>query len=210
MFVELVLPQARLAHAAALMEMHHDRKRVFVDALGWQLPSAGSWLEVDEFDNEHTVYLIARSAATGKHEGSVRLLPSTARHMLSSMFSGLCAGAVPMAQDCWEISRLVAAPPAVAGTSLVRVHRILALALAEFADLNSITRYTLVTESHRVAALLSIGWHVRPLGLPTSWHGQSLQALEVVVDRRTLFELRSKFRVTTSILQTSRTDRFAA
>ena len=87
--IDLVLPESRFGFAAALMEMHHDRKQVFVDRFGWRLPAKGSWLEVDQFDNEYAVYLLARSPE-GHHRGSVRLLPSSRPHMLSTLFNHLC------------------------------------------------------------------------------------------------------------------------
>jgi N-acyl-L-homoserine lactone synthetase len=202
--IDLVLPEARFAFASALMQMHHDRKRVFVDRLNWALPSPQSWLEVDDFDNEHAVYLLARSPASGRHEGSVRLLPSTGRHMLGSIFSELCAGPVPVGPDCWEISRFVTAPPAVAGTSVMRLHRMLACGIAEFALLNSIERYTLVTEPRRLPALLSVGWTVQPLGLPTLCLGQELQALQILIDEKSLGELRAKLGIGGPLLQFER------
>ena len=193
-----------------LMQMHHDRKRVFVDRLGWQLPSPQSWLEVDDFDNECAVYLVARSPMTGGHAGSVRLLPSTGKHMLSSLFQSLCAGAVPVGPDCWEISRLVTSPPEVAGTSVIKLHRLMALALLEFATLNSIRRYTLVAETHRVPALLSIGWKVTPLGLPSDFMNQTLQALQIAVEDRTMRDLRVRLQIYSEVLQFAATDRRAA
>ena len=208
--IDVVLPENRLEHAALLMQMHHDRKRVFVDRLGWQLASPQSWLEVDDFDNECAVYLVARSPITGAHSGSVRLLPSTGKHMLASLFPGLCAGVVPIADDCWEISRLVTSPPDVAGTSVIKVHRLLALALLEFATLNSIRRYTLVTETHRVPALLSIGWSVTPLGLPSDYMSQKLQALEIAVEQRTISDLRMRLQIHSEVLQFTAADRRAA
>ena len=208
--IDVVLPENRLEHAALLMQMHHDRKRVFVDRLGWQLPSPQSWLEVDDFDNECAVYLVARSPMTGGHAGSVRLLPSTGKHMLNSLFQTLCAGAVPVGNDCWEISRLVTSPPDVAGTSVIKLHRLMALALLEFATLNSIRRYTLVAETHRVPALLSIGWTVTPLGLPSDFMSQTLQALQIAVEDRTIRELRARLQIHSAVLQFAAADRRAA
>jgi N-acyl-L-homoserine lactone synthetase len=207
--IDLVLPETRLAYAAALMQMHSDRKRAFVDTLRWDLPSRGSWLEVDQFDNDHAVYLLARSSM-GSHEGSVRLLPTTEPHMLDTLFSGLCEGPVPVGRDCWEISRLVTCRPQVPGTSIVRLHRLLAVALHEFAELNAIGRYTLVTEAHRLPALLSIGWSVRPLGLPRLEMGEELQALQIRVDPAIHRQLRSKLQLTGPVLQTLASSRLAA
>jgi N-acyl-L-homoserine lactone synthetase len=199
--IDVVLPENRFAFANALLEMHHDRKRVFVDRLGWDLPSRDSWLEVDQFDNEYAVYLIARAQGSGRHQGSVRLLPTTGPHVLASLFPSLCAERIPTGKECWEISRLVAPPTETRGTAVVRVHRMLALALLEFAQLNGINCYSLVIAAHRVPALLSVGWDVRPLGLPKSCMGENLQALQILIHPDSLRLMRERFSVEESVLQ---------
>ena len=208
--IEVVFPETRFEHASALIQMHHDRKRVFVDKLGWSLPSGKSWLEVDEFDNEQAVYLLVRAPETGRHIASVRLLPTTGPHMLASLFSHLCAEGVPSGEDCWEISRFVTCPPELGGTSVLKLHRLLALGLVEFGLLKSIRRYTLVAEPHRLPALLSIGWSVSPLGLPTAGPGETLQALQIAVDAQVMPALRRKTGVSSSALQFTSRVRVAA
>jgi acyl-homoserine lactone synthase len=207
--IDLVLPESRFGFAAALMEMHHDRKQVFVDRFGWRLPAKGSWLEVDQFDDDHAVYLLARSPE-GRHRGSVRLLPSSRPHMLNTLFSHLCPGGVPDGDDCWEVSRLVTSPPDAPGTAVLRVHRLLALALVEFADANAIARYTLVAEAHRVPALLSLGWPVMPLGLPTMIDGEQLQALQIELLPGTLEDMRRRLRIEEPVLRMMEAPRRAA
>jgi len=207
--IDLVLPESRFGFAGALMEMHHDRKQVFVDRFGWRLPAKGSWLEVDQFDNDYAVYLLARSAE-GRHQGSVRLLPSSRPHMLDTLFSHLCPAGVPGGDDVWEISRLVTNPTDATGTSVLKVHRLLALALAEFAAENGIRAYTLVAEVARVPALLSIGWPVMPLGLPTLVDGEMLQALQINLHPGTLASMRERLRVHHSVLRMLESPRKAA
>lgn len=207
--IDLVLPESRFGFAAALMEMHHDRKKVFIDRFGWRLPAKGSWLEIDQFDNDFAIYLLARSPE-GRHRGSVRLLPSSRPHMLNTLFSHLCPGGVPDGDDCWEISRLVTSPPDAPGTAVLRIHRLLALALVEFARDNGIRRYTLVAEAHRVPALLSLGWPVIPLGLPTVVEGEQLQALQIDLQPGTLEEMRRRLRIEDPVLRVLETPRRAA
>lgn len=207
--IDLVLPESRFGFAGALMEMHHDRKQVFVDRFGWRLPAKGSWLEVDQFDNDYAVYLLARSAE-GRHQGSVRLLPSSRPHMLDTLFSHLCPAGVPGGDDVWEISRLVTNPADATGTSVLKVHRLLALALVEFAAENGIGAYTLVAEVARVPALLSIGWPVMPLGLPTLVDGEMLQALQINLHAGTLEDLRERLRIHHSVLRMLEAPRKAA
>lgn len=199
--IDIVLPENRFAFAHALLGMHSDRKEVFVNRLGWALPSRESWLEVDEFDNDEAVYLLAREPNTGKHQGSVRLLPSTRPHVLASVFPQLCAIGVPTGVDCWEISRLVASPSQSSGTALIRVYRLLALALVEFALLNDIRTYSLVVEFTRVPALLSVGWDVHPLGLPTLCCDERLQALQIVIGENTLQSVQRKVGIKGPVLR---------
>ena len=206
--IDLVLPEARFRFAGALMEMHRDRKAVFVDQLGWSLPAMGSWLEIDQFDNDYAVYLLAREAE--RHQGSVRLLPTTRPHMLDSLFSHLCPDGVPTGEDVWEISRLVTNPRDCIGGAALRVHRLLALALVEFARLNGISRYNLVAEAKRVPTLLAMGWTVHPLGLPTCCEGEDLQALQIRIDEHSLGQVRRRVRVFEPVLQVREDKRWAA
>lgn len=199
--IDLVTPEMRMSYAAALMQMHWHRKQVFVDRLGWELRAPGSWLEVDEFDNEYAIYMLARSDDEGLHQGSVRLLPSTRPHMLSTIFADLCPQGPLIGDDIWEISRLVTNPGGARGVTVLRVHRMLALALVEFARLNGIRRYTLVAESHRVPALLSVGWRVKPISLPVEINGASVQALQILIEGDTLAQMRARLGIAGTVLR---------
>ena len=204
--IDTILPDDRHAYSLPLVQMYRDRKRVFVDQLGWRLKHPGSWLELDDYDNEAAVYLMARSAEDGSHLGSVRLLPTTGPHMMEGVFPDLCVDGPPCADNIWEISRLVATTSGTAGARLVRVHRMLALGLVEFALLNDIDSYVLVAESLRVPALLSVGWQVTPLCLPTEYEGELIEALRIHIDVTTLARMRRRLGFDSSVLSMSAAD----
>jgi acyl-homoserine lactone synthase len=192
MQIKIVQPEERWQFSRPMMEMHRHRKQIFVDRLGWDLPNRGSWLEVDEFDNEHAVYIMVTSADGSSHLGSVRLLPTSLPHMLSTVFADLCPGGLPAGDKVWEISRLVATPEGADGRNVLRIHRLLAHGIVEFGLLNRIERFTLVADSHRLPALLSIGWKVLPLSLPTK-HGDSvIEAAEILVNQSCLDHIRRR------------------
>jgi N-acyl-L-homoserine lactone synthetase len=130
--------------------------------------------------------------------------------MLNTLFSQLCPAGVPSGDDCWEISRLVTNPTDASGNTVLKVHRLLALALVEFALANGIARYTLVAESHRVPTLLSVGWRVTPLGLPTWVHGEQIQALQIELEPATLRDMRSRLRIEQPVLRVVGAHRKAA
>jgi N-acyl-L-homoserine lactone synthetase len=201
MQIKLVDAEARLRFSKHLIEMHHDRKRVFIDQLGWRLPTVGSWLEVDEFDNEYTVYLIACSAEDDRHLASVRLLPTTRPHMLSTLFAGLPEDGPAVGDDVWEISRLTVAPLSLSGAEVLRVFQYLAIAHVEFALLNGIRRYTLVGEAHRMPVLCSMGWKVRPLSLPVDCDGKKIVSLEIAIDEDTLPMMQQRFGIDRPVLE---------
>jgi acyl-homoserine lactone synthase len=130
--------------------------------------------------------------------------------MLDTLFSDLCPGGVPTGEDVWEISRLVTNPRDCIGGAALRVHRLLALALVEFARLNGISRYNLVAEAKRVPTLLAMGWTVHPLGLPTSCDGEELQALQIRIDEHSLGQVRRRVRIFEPALQIREDKRWAA
>ena len=210
MQVKLIDSAARLVFSSELVQMHHDRKRVFVDQMGWQVGAPGSWLEIDQFDTDYTVYLVVCSPGDERHLASVRLNPTTRPHMLDTVFADLCDGGPVTGPDIWESSRFTIAPLGLRGTQVMRLSQYLALAHTEFALLNGITRYTMIGEVHRVATVVSMGWKVRPLCLPRECDGTRIQALEVSIDTATLAAMRRRFGIDRDVLATATARRQAA
>jgi N-acyl-L-homoserine lactone synthetase len=204
MQIKLIDADTRLHFSKHLIEMHHDRKRVFIDQLGWQLPTTGSWLEVDEFDNEYTAYLIACSAGDERHLASVRLLPTTRPHMLSTIFAGLCDEGAPAGENVWEISRFTVAPIQLGRLEVLRLCQYLAVAHVEFALLNNIRRYTLVGEAHRLPILCAMGWKVTPLSLPTECEGKAIVAVQIAIEEDTLPVMRRRLGIDDPVLEVGR------
>lgn len=52
--------------------MFADRKRLFVDLFGWDVPVVDEQYEIDQFDDADTIYLVA-SDDDGEHAASIRL-----------------------------------------------------------------------------------------------------------------------------------------
>lgn len=82
------------------------RYRVFVEMLGWDLPCSDG-LELDQFDREDTVYLVARKGE--EVVGMARLLPTHRPYLLGEVFPQLM-GSLPVPRDpeVWELSRFTA------------------------------------------------------------------------------------------------------
>ena len=103
--VHVVRSPANHAYAATLDEMFHQRHKVFVRILGWDLPDADheKQHEADRFDGPETVYLLVMRG--GDLLGASRMVPTTGPHLMRDVFPGLCSGGAPAGPDIWEWSR---------------------------------------------------------------------------------------------------------
>jgi acyl-homoserine lactone synthase len=173
--IQLVTAQDRPLFDRELKEMFRERKRVFVDRLGWEVPVVDGEFEIDQFDTDDAVYLLATDPS-GVQLGSCRLLPTTRPHLMSEIFPHLCERGVPRGDDVWEITRMCTTEAAVAaGPKAVRQR--LMIAMVEFALLYGIKRYTLVTHLAYLSAILAVGVDCEPLGLPQPFGDQTVGAL---------------------------------
>ena len=166
-----------------LEAMFEDRKRVFVDLLKWDVPVLGGRFELDEFDDEHATYIIIADEM-GDHLGSARLLPTTRRHILDSLFACLCSGPVPTGPAVFEITRFCLSRRQDA-SSRRRIRNNLVSALAWHALELGIQSYTGVAEIAWLQQVLAFGWKCRPLGSPLLFECGRLGALAIDISYET-------------------------
>lgn len=184
--VVVVTAAARARYADLLADMHRHRRRVFIDRFGWELPVTEDGLEVDQFDTEAAVYLLALGPDQ-RLIGSLRLLPSTGPHLLGDIFPRLCDAGVPRGDGVWEVSRFCTDPD-LKDPRLAR--KLLLVALVEFALLHEVFRFTCVTHLLGLQQLVGIGWDARPLGLPQADGEDMIGALAIDITPETLGLLR--------------------
>jgi len=150
-----------LTHPIAA-SMFLDRKRLFVDKLGWDVPVIEGRFEVDGFDGAAATYLIALDHA-GAHCGSMRLLPTTDLHILDSLFGTLCCGDIPRGKDILEITRLCLPLRLGAAGRLVVRNRLIS-AMVDHALESGVTALTGVVSADFLEQVLAMGWRCEALG----------------------------------------------
>lgn len=96
-------------HPELIDEMFQMRAEVFSGRLGWDV-SVVDGREVDRFDSEDPLYLLALDERTGELQGAVRLLPTTGPYMLRDVFSVLVPDGAPESPGIWESSRFAVNP----------------------------------------------------------------------------------------------------
>lgn len=166
-----------------LRAMFEDRKAVFIDLLKWDLPALDGRFELDEFDDEHATYIVIADHA-GDHLGSARLLPTTRRHILGSLFPQLCAAPPPCAPNIFEITRFCLSRRQQAAARRTTRNQLVS-ALAWHALETGIALYTGVAEMSWLQQILAFGWDCRPLGAPVALECGILGALAIEIDGQT-------------------------
>lgn len=171
------------AHAQALETMFVDRKRLFVDLLGWDVPIVDGRYEIDRFDGPDATYVIAADDR-GDHVGSMRLLPSSGPHLLDTLFAELCNGPVPVGTDTFEITRLCL-PTRLGAAERLRVRNRLISAMVDHALDAGITVLTGIVQADFRAAVLAMGWRCAPLGPEREIGRRMLGAFRLEIDAET-------------------------
>lgn len=160
----LVTGTPKATEDIALANMFRERKRVFIDLLGWDVPVLADSFEVDQFDGVQTTYLVL-ARQDGTHLGSMRLLPSDQPNILASIFPYLCEAEPPLDPNIWEISRFCLSRDLRAHDRRVVRNQLITTAVC-FALDNGIKAFCCVADMGWLSQILSFGWKCAPLGLP--------------------------------------------
>lgn len=166
-------------HRLALETMFADRKAQFVDFFAWDVPVVDGRFEIDQFDTSDAVYIVALDEH-GRHEASLRMLPSWQPHLLGDIFPHLCAGGVPVGPATWESTRLCL--PSRHGAARRRTLRNeLISAMADFALARGIEVITGVIPEGFRREVLAMGWRAEPLGPAERIEGGPIGAFRIAV-----------------------------
>lgn len=168
--------------------MFADRKALFVDLFGWDIPVIDGRFEMDSYDGPETVYLVV-VGEDGDHLASMRLIPSEQPHMLSEVFSHLCPAGVPVGPRIWESSRLCL-PQRHGAEGRRALRNALISAMVDFALDRGIDSYTGVLPAKFRNEVVTMGWLAEPLGPATPDASGSIGAFAAHIHRDTPARLR--------------------
>jgi len=163
--------------------MFEDRKALFVDLLGWDVPVVDDRFEIDAFDRDGALYLVALDDE-GEHQGSLRLLPTDRPHLLDSLFAGLCPLGIPAGVNVLEITRLCL-PSRLGARSRLSVRNALISVMVDHAVAHGIDRLTGLVEASFRREVLAMGWLAEPLGPAVPFGGAPLGAFALHIDATT-------------------------
>ncbi|MBL8544306.1 MAG: hypothetical protein JNJ63_10920 [Hyphomonadaceae bacterium] len=173
------------------MEMHRQRKAVFIDQLGWRLEESAG-LEIDGYDSAGAVYLIEADAPRAPISVSARLLPTTQPHLLGEIFPQLCSEPPPAGPAVWEATRFCPAPGTPNGAPRrAMLGRIIA-GIMETGLLFGIEQVTFVASAALAPLAARAGWTVRALGPEQGRGRERLRAFAAEIDSVGLRRVRAR------------------
>ena len=188
----IINAENRQLFASDLVEMHRQRKRVFVDESRWQVPVVDD-MEIDCYDRADTTYLIAKAEPDGPVLASVRLLPTVTSHLMADLFLDACGGTAPRGPGIWEVSRFCAMPTLQSGRTRVDMLWEIICGVMETALLFGMEQITFVANAALLPLAFNCGWQAEILG-PTLRDGDDeITAVAVKITPEGLRDVRRRF-----------------
>ncbi len=163
--------------------MFEDRRRLFVELMGWDIPVSPDGHEIDQFDGPDAVYLVAGDEE-GAHAGSVRLLGTDRPHLLDTLFPMLVEADLPRGPGICEITRLCL-PTRYGADERLRVRNLMHTALVDYCLATGIRTLTGVVRPAFRTQVLAMGWDASVLGPVREVGGMALGAFAVEIDADT-------------------------
>jgi acyl-homoserine lactone synthase len=178
------------------------RHEIFVKGRGWTEFETDGIYEMDQYDNDSTVYLIALDELENV-AGGFRLYPTTLPHMLSEQFANLVDRTVPGRTDLLELTRF--AMRKTERRSLCYFE--LLVAMQEYGLGEGLAGYTSVINTMRIPILQGFGFKIEPLGLPQTSDDETIIAVLFHVSEDCLSRVRNAVNIHTSVFERAITDR---
>ncbi|KQO88547.1 acyl-homoserine-lactone synthase [Methylorubrum extorquens] len=190
--IHVVTAENMQDYADALDQAFRLRHRVFVEELGWSNLARPDRREIDEFDDEHAIHLLALDE-TESVIGYSRLLPTTRPYLLPMVLPQLCEGAAPSGAHIVEWGRICVAECArTSGRRLNPTALALMTAIVEWGLPRGITSFISEMPTSWILRLLQLHLRAMPLGLPHEIEGEEIVAVEAAFDGRSLRQLQNK------------------
>ncbi|MDJ1157571.1 acyl-homoserine-lactone synthase [Chelatococcus sp. SYSU_G07232] len=192
--IHVITAGNRSLYASELAQHHLIRHEIFVKERGWSALDRPDGRELDGYDTDETIYLLALDE--GRVVGGHRLFPTTRPHMLSEVFPALVAQKVPSAPDVYEWSRFFIVRERRSGRTYLR----LMAAVQQLCLEEGISSITAVIEMWWLPRFHEAGFVVHPLGLPQPVEGVATAAVMIEIREESLARVRQLGDLPASVL----------
>lgn len=182
--VHVITHKNRALYEDCIQQYFCLRHEIFVEERGWNDLRREDGREIDAYDNDHTIYLLAIDA--GRVVGGQRLYPTLLPHMISDVFPHMAQRGIPQGTDIFEWTRYFVVKARRTGRTDCR----LLASMQEFCLEEGISEVTAVVEMWWLPRWQQAGFKVRPLGLPHMIEGQPCIAAAIEISEQSLAHVR--------------------
>jgi acyl-homoserine lactone synthase len=185
--IHIISAANRHLYEDVLEEHFRIRHDIFVEERCWETLRKPDKREIDSFDNEDTIYLLALEGR--RVVGGHRLYPTTKPAIMSEIFPHLAdVRGCPSDPLIWEWSRYFVVRDRRDGD----LHLQLMAAVQEFCLAEGIVKISAIMETWWVPRLHEAGFVVAPLGVPALVENTWMMAALIDVSRNTLRTIRER------------------
>jgi acyl-homoserine lactone synthase len=193
--IHVVTAANRSLYETCLEQLFALRHQIFVGERGWTDLERPDGREIDAYDNDDTVYLVALEGE--RIIGGHRLYPTVKPNMMGEVFPHLASvRGVPEDLAVWEWSRYFVVKDRRDG----KLNLMLMAAVQELCLAEGITDVSAVMEIWWLPRFQDASFTVRPLGLPALVNGEWTMAALIEVSAQTLDHVKEKAGIHGSVL----------
>lgn len=139
------------------------RYDIYVKRRQWYALARPINIEMDAFDTEHAIYLLALDSV-GKIVGGSRLVPTLQPHLLANVFPGLSQARPPRAPEIVEWTRFFISPAMRNRGRSSPIAGVILCGVLEVARQLGARQISTVCEPYWLERLRGFGWSVTELG----------------------------------------------
>ncbi|WP_349359913.1 acyl-homoserine-lactone synthase [Stappia sp.] len=182
--VHLIHHDNRHLYTKQIEEHFRIRHDIYVGERGWTDIARPDGREVDQFDTEDSLYLLALDGE--RVIGGSRLTPTTCPHLLADVFPHLAPRGIPRGPDILEWTRVFVIPEFREESGYARIGSEVMCAILEFCLEEGISRLTGVVDAWWLPRFSDCGWAPEPLGLPREIDGSPAIAVALTPSEEAL------------------------
>lgn len=188
--IHVVTAENRMRYLRQLDEMFQLRRVHFVEERGWGGLTVRNGAEIDDWDDESTIYFMALDSA-GNIGVCMRARPTEDKCIIRDLFPQLVhPESKPVSgPHVWEISRIFATPRFRRREGIRRRDEVF-LASMEAAAAAGVTRLVGIIDTFHLPQAMRFPWALRPLGLPLPYPEGEMIGVGIVISADELHRVR--------------------
>lgn len=161
--IHIVTWANRAKYRTKLERYFRIRHDIYVKRRQWRALARPINIEMDAFDTEHAIYLLALDSI-GNIVGGSRLLPTLQPHLLGDVFPELAPAGPPRAPDIFEWTRFFISPALRSSGRSSPIVGVILCSVLEVARQLGIRQISVVCETFWPERLRAFGWTITELG----------------------------------------------